>query len=213
MSEEVPPKQGASPEPNPPKKIPIEGLSERVQPKQDAPQEQETPTESVSEGVSSRQDAPQEQNQDELAAIRGELGEWQTYCSQWASAYHSAAQRTISWNTKLVIVGIGLAAITSALSALGGTTSAWVGYVGAGVGVATAIATGLQKSAFASPEQAKQYRSAAIAYESTKRDIGSALTSFLVADLRTQLDTVKTHLNATDAQAPELPEEHHPSPG
>ena len=232
MSEEVPPKQGASPE----QETPIEGVSEGVQPKHDAPQEhkaavdarneealpkqgaspeQETPTESVSEGVLSRQGQSPEQGQVELAAIKRELAKWEKYCSQWARAYHSAAQSALSWNGTLVGWGVFLAALTTVLSGAGGASSSsylqWLALAGGAVGVATTTVTGLQKLAFASPEQAKQYRSAAVAYESTKRDIQSASTFFVVAGLRTQLDTVKTQLIATDAQAPELPEKHRPS--
>jgi hypothetical protein len=235
MSDEVPPKQGVSAEQKIPKKIPIEDVSEGVQPKHDASQEhqaavdtrneealpkqgaspeQETPTESVSEGIPSRQGQSPEQNQDELATIKRELAKWEEYCSQWARAYHSAAQRTLSMNGKLVGWGVFLAALTTVLSGAGGAASSylqWLAVAGGAVGVATTTITGLQKLTFASPEQAKQYRSAAVAYESTKRDIQSALTLFVVADLRTQVEAVKTQLIATDAQAPELPAQYRPS--
>ena len=76
--------------------------------------------------------------------------------------------------------------------------------MGAVVAAATTAVNGFQKLSWASTEQIKQCHSAAAAYETTKRDCESALTTFDLDEIKKQRDTIKQQLNATDAQAPEL---------
>ena len=167
-------------------------MNEKAPPEQKAPSEQKAPI-------------------DEQTAIQKELGKWEQYCSNWARAYRDAAQSALAWNSRLVVISI----IASALVAgVGGSAPisgiAFFGSVSVGLGVVIATVNGLQKSTLASVEHAKQYHSTAAAYESAKRDIESALTSTDVEDLKKQRDAVKTQLNATDAQAPELAKKYKP---
>jgi len=157
-------------------------------------------------------------NGDELTAIKKELAEWEQYCADWSNAYHTASQATLALNTKLVVAGIGLAAVTTLLSGTGGVaagvsvTSLWYfGLLGAGVGVLTTAVTGLQKLPFASPEQAKQYHSAAAGYGSVQRDIESAMTGTVLDDIKTKRDAIGAQLKDLDSQAPELALKQRPS--
>ena len=151
--------------------------------------------------------APPEQK----AAIHKDLDEWKKYCSDWASAYRNAAQSALQRNSQLVVIAIVASAVVAAVGGSAPLSGLSVlGYVSAVLGVVTATVNGLQKSTFASVEQAKQYHITAAAYESAKRDIEVALTSTDVEDLKKQRDAVKTQLNATDTQAPELPKRYKP---
>jgi hypothetical protein len=160
-------------------------------------------------------------DEDELIAIKNELTDLEKYCAGWADAYPRAAAAALEWNTRLVVIGVVLAAVTSALSGTSGVagsgaagtavTSLWFfGLIGAVVGIVTTVVTGFQKLPFASPEQSKQYHSTAAGYGSARRDIKNAKTSTALADIKTQRKTITTQLKELENQAPELPQKYHP---
>jgi len=141
--------------------------------------------------------------------IQGKLAEWRQYCSDWANAYHRAAQGALAWNSRLVVIAICAAAVITGISGFATQQElAFLGYIAAGVGVVTATVNGLQKATFASPDQAKEYHSSAVAYGQVARHIDSVLitdSGITVEDLKKKLDEIETQLNAVDSQAPELP--------
>ncbi len=146
---------------------------------------------------------------DDQEPIQNKLAEWRQYCSGWANAYHRAAQSALASNSRLVVLAIFAAAVTTGLSGFATQQElAFIGYITAGVGVVTATVNGLQKATFASPEQAKEYHSSAVAYGQAARHIDSVLTTnpgVTVEDLKKKLGEVETQLNAVESQAPELP--------
>src|SRR5215204_6411461 len=109
-------------------------------------------------------------------AIQRELAEWREQCEVWAKAYHRASQTTLTQNSRLVVLAILTAAITTALSGIAPQPGLeFLSYIAAGVGVVTATVTGLQKTTFASPDRSKELHNAAVGYGQLARHIGSVL--------------------------------------
>src|SRR5215204_5963049 len=107
---------------------------------------------------------------DEQASIKGELDKWREQCEVWSKAFHRAAQSTLAWNSRLVVIAIAAAAIATGISGVASQEElAFLSYIVAGVGIVIAIVNGLQKVTFANPESAKEYHNAAIEYGKVAR--------------------------------------------
>jgi len=146
---------------------------------------------------------------DEQASIKGELDKWREQCEVWSKAFHRAAQSTLAWNSRLVVIAIAAAAIATGISGVASQEElAFLSYIVAGVGIVIAIVNGLQKVTFANPESAKEYHNAAIEYGKVARLIddvlalGSDITKDKLIEERTK---IATKYDSVESQATELP--------
>jgi hypothetical protein len=163
-------------------------------------------------GVSDRSNLSEERGgsgMDEQATIKDALVKRREECEVWSKAYHRAAQSTLAWNSRLVVIAIAAAAITTGISGFASQAElAFLSYIVVVLGIVIAIVNAFQKVTFASPESAKEYHNAAIEYGRVARMIDGVLTLGSVVTMDKLLEertNIETKYDSVESQATELP--------